>query len=67
MSLERFIEHFKGSQVRISKLRCTTSVHENVFILANRADTDEMQCNVESLFANAHYNHATTGLANTCR
>ena len=40
MSLGWFIKYIKGSQVRISKLRCT-SVPEDCF-QANSADPDEM-------------------------
>ena len=40
-SLSRFIIHFKGLQITISNLRCT-SVPEDCFILAISADPDEI-------------------------
>ena len=45
MNLRQFIIHIKGSQVRISKLRCI-SIPEGCFISANSVDTGEMSQNV---------------------
>ena len=51
MRLKGFIVHNKGSQVRMSKLRCTSVSKDQdvlqfskiIFKLANSADPDEMQ------------------------